>query len=260
MRSDVATELARRRLRGDRLRLQGRLDRVPQPAQAAAGRRGPAARRLRDLAARAQGARGQGPPGRVRRVAVDAVGLGRAAHRPRQPALGAVSPRLGARPLPDRHGAAGGGRRGLGRRRARLPVRAAAARRRLVPPELAGRRRAEVEGAADGPGRPADRARVAARAQRRTRLAPHPQGGRLHRRARPAAPSRTAGRTRRLLAGHDRGRGRRARVRGRDRARQRRRRARHDLSQVRGLVGRQGPALDRDHQRAVLRTPPTTCA
>ena len=44
---------------------------------------------LRDVAARPQGARGQGQPGRVRRVAVDAVGLGRAAHRPRQPALGA---------------------------------------------------------------------------------------------------------------------------------------------------------------------------
>ena len=81
--------------------------------------------------------------------------------------------------------------------RARLPVRPAAARRRLVPAEHPGRRHAEVEGHPDGPGRPADRARLAARAHRRARLAPRPQGRRLHRRARARSPSRSAGRTRR---------------------------------------------------------------
>ena len=127
----------------------------------------PVIERLRDLAAGPQGARGQGQPGRVRRLAEHAVGLGRAADRPRQPALGAVPPGLGARPLPDRHGAARGGRQGRGQPRARLPLRRTAARRRLVPAEHPGRRHAEVEGAADGPGRAADRARLAAQPHRR---------------------------------------------------------------------------------------------
>ena len=100
----------------------------------------PVARGVRDLAAGPQGARGQGQPGRVRRLAEHAVGLGRAADRPGQPALGALPPRLGARPLPGRDRAAGGGRHGRRQPRARLPLRPAAARGRLVPAEHPGRR------------------------------------------------------------------------------------------------------------------------
>ena len=70
--------LARRRLRGRRQRLQGGLDRVPQPAQADPGRGAAGRRRLRDLAAGPEGPRGQGQPGRVRRLAEHALGLGRA--------------------------------------------------------------------------------------------------------------------------------------------------------------------------------------
>ena len=214
----------------------------------------PVTERVRDLAARPQGPRGQGQPGRVRRLAEHAVGLGRAADRPRQPALGAVSPRLGARPLPDRHGAAGGGGQGLGGQRARLPLRRAAARRRLVPAELPGRRHAEVEGRADGPGRAADRARLAARAHRRARLAPHPQGRRLHRRPRADLRAGALGEPGGLLAGDDRGRDRRARLRRGDRARQRGRRAASTTYLKQGrLLGRQRPAVDGDHQRAVQR-------
>ena len=50
--------------------------------------------------------------GRVRRLAVDAVGLGRAPDRRGQPALGPVPPGLAARPLPGRHRAPRGGRHG----------------------------------------------------------------------------------------------------------------------------------------------------
>ena len=114
---------------------------VPDPGRGAAGRR-----RLRDEPARAQGPRGQGQPGRVRRQPEHALGLGPAHDRQGEPALGPVPPRLGARPLPDRHRAARGGRQGRRQPRARLPVRQPAARRRLVPAEHPGRRAAQVEG------------------------------------------------------------------------------------------------------------------
>ena len=49
----------------------------------------------------------------------------------------------------------------------------------------------------DGPGRPADRARLAAQPRPAEGLAPRPRRRRLHRRQRPRRPSRSAGRTRR---------------------------------------------------------------
>ena len=57
-------------------------------------------RRVGDVARRT---RGQDVPGRLRRLAVDAVGVGPGAGEP----LCRLPPRVVARPLPDRHGAAG---------------------------------------------------------------------------------------------------------------------------------------------------------
>ena len=166
------------------------------------------------------------------------MGLGRAADRPRQPALGAritSSGRATSTRSPPR----------CWRRATRpRPTRALDFlfdEQQLddgsFPQNSQVDGDAEVEGAADGPGRPADRARLAARAHRRARLAPHPQGRRLHRREGPESPSRSAGRTRRATRrGRSRPRSPGSCARRRSRA-QRRRRARHDLSQARPTRG-----------------------
>ena len=202
--------IAQRRLRGRRRRLQGGLDRVPQPAQADPGRGAAGRRRLRDLAARPEGPRGQGQPGRVRRLAEHALGLGRADDRRGQPAQRPLPPRLAARPLPGRDRAARRGRHRRRQPRARLRLRQAAARGRLVPAEHPGRRAPEVDVDPDGPGRPADRARLAARPHPAEGLAPRPRRRRLHRRARPGDRAGALGEPGGLLAGDDRGRDRRA--------------------------------------------------
>ena len=110
-----------------------------------------------------------------------------------------VSPRLVARPVPDRHGADRGRRHGRGEPGGRLPVLQAAEARWLVPAELDGRR----QGALDQPparrGGPPDRARVAARPHRRRPVSrPHQEGRGLHRQLpeRAVLARRSAGRTR----------------------------------------------------------------
>ena len=221
-----------------RRRLQAGLGRLPRAAARSRPRRCPSPAAYETLAARAQGPRGQGQPGRVRRLPEHAVGLGRADDRQGQPALGAVPPRLGARPLPDRHGAARGGRQGARQPRARLPVRPAAARRRLVPAEHPGRRQAQVDGHADGPAGAADRARLAARAAParptgRTSARPPTSSSRRAR-----SPSRSAGRTRRAtrratIAAEIAGPG----LRGGHRAPERRRHARRRSTSARPTRG-----------------------
>ena len=90
--------LARRRLRRVAHRLRARLARVPRRASRA---RPPSAdaTTLRRVGDDARRTRGQDVPRRLHRLADDAVGLG---HRAREP-VRRLPPRLGARPLPDRH-------------------------------------------------------------------------------------------------------------------------------------------------------------
>ena len=205
------------RLRRDRRRLQAGLGRLPHHAVPDPGRRAAGRRRLRDEPARAQGARGQGQPGRVRRQPEHAVGLGRAAID-RQPALGAVSPRLGARPLPDRHRAAGGGRQGSARTArstsSSTTSSSTTARSRRTPrstarPKWTGCRWTRSACRSCSPGSSGARSRTGATSA----------GRRLHRREGPMTEPGALGEPGRLLAGHDRGRDRRAGLRGRHRAR-----------------------------------------
>ena len=179
---------------------------------------------------------------------------------PDNPRSAPVPPRLGARPLPDRHGDAGGRRQDLGQPRAELPVRQAAARRRLVPAEHAGRREAQVDGRPDGPAGPADRARLPARPHQGQRLEARPQGRRLHRQRRPEDRPGALGEPGRVLAGDDRGRDRRPGLRGRHRAQERRD---GQGREVRGARPTSGSATSSAGRRpATARTPsrPTTCA
>ncbi len=98
--------------------------------------------------------------------------------------------------------------------RAGLPVDRAAARRRLVPAELAARRHAGLRRPADGRGGVPDRAGPPARAHRSRGLGAREEVGRLRRRARPADAAGAVGERDRLLTGDHRRRDRRAGVRG----------------------------------------------
>ena len=120
-------------------------------------------------------------PRRLRRGTQPGLGLVELAAVPGRLPRGLV-----ARPLPDRHRAAGDRRRRGGEPRAGLPVDGAAARRRLVPAELAAGRHAGVRRPADGRGRVPDRAGAPARPHRRRGLGAREEVGGLRRRARPA--------------------------------------------------------------------------
>ena len=152
--------------------------------------------------------RGQDVPRRVIASPSMAVGVG---HDRRL--LGAVSPRVVARPLPDRDRAAGGRRPPRRRARPRLPLGPSAAVRRLLPAELQPRRHAALAEPAARRGRRPDPAVVAARTLRRAHVEPRPARRRVHPLAR-ADLAGALGERRRLLARDDRGRGRRAHLRG----------------------------------------------
>ena len=144
--------------------------------------------------------------------------------------------------------------------RARLRVRQAAARGRLVPAEHAGRRAPEVDVDADGPGRPADRARLAARPRPAEGLAPRPRRRRLHRRPRPEERAGALGEPGGLLARDDRRRDRRPDLRRRHRAPQRRHEARRRPTSARRTPGSATSSAGRRPPTAPTRPSRTTCA
>ena len=219
--------LARRRLRRRRLRLQGRLGR--STATSSSRRPAAAVPLLADyetslLVLKAH--EDKDNPGAFVASPSMPWGWGELRIDPDNPRSAPVPPRLGARPLPDRDRAAGGGRQGLGRRRARLPLRRAAARRRLVPAELPGRRHAQVEGRSRwtrsacrscSPGSSGAPARATGATSARPPTS-SPRTGR--------SPSRSAGRTRRAT--------RRARSRPRSPGWCARRRSRASTATTRG--------------------------
>ena len=239
----LAPARLRRCLGGLRAELAS-LDRL---AQAAPGQRGRPRPHLLGVADGARRRRGQDLLRGGHRLAEHALGLGRADGRR---ALGRLPPGLVARPLPGRHRA---DRRRRPRRRAaraRLPVRAPAEGRRLVPAEQPRGRHAEVDQPADGRGGAADRARLAAARLRRLDLQPARQAGReLRGRQRPVQPAGALGEPGRLLAGHDRGRDRRPRDRRRHRPPQRRRRLGAQLAGHGRRLARQAGGLDGDRHR-----------
>ena len=226
-----------------------RLAQLPRLAEGAPGLGALDRHDLRRVGDDARRARGQDVPRRLRRLAVDAVGVGPglsdpsgAYHLVWSRDLYQIATALLA--AGDRAGAA---------RASDLPVRPPAEGRRLLPAELDRRRHAEVGQPAARRGRVPDRARLAARAARRrhlTRTSKAAVG--CIARQRPADAAGALGEPGRLLARHDRGGDRRARLRRRPRARQRRHGLRRGLATDRGRLAVEGRRLDRDHQRPLL--------
>ena len=93
--------------------LRPRLAPLPRRAEGRAGQRGRRTPPVPRLGARARRRGGQAEPGRVRRLAVGAVGVGRRGAGP-VVAVGRLPPGVVARRLPVRHRAVGDGRQGRG--------------------------------------------------------------------------------------------------------------------------------------------------
>ena len=211
---------------------------------------------LRRVGDDARRARGQDVPRRLRRLAVDAVGVGPGTGEP----LRRLPPRVVARPLPDRHRAAGGRRPRRRAAGARLPVRAPAEARRLVPAELDRRRHG-------GLGERCRWTRSRCRScspgsSSATTPTTHYEGqasGRVRGRQRPVLAPGALGEPGRLLAGHDRRGDRRPRLRRRPRAPQRRHGPRGQVGGEGRRVGGEGRGAGRPPRTARTRTIPTTC-
>ena len=167
-----------------------------------------------------------------------------------------VPPRLGARPLPDRHGAAGGGRRPAANRALDFLFD----RQQLDDGSFP--QNTQVDGTPkwkslqmDQVGLPIVLAWQLNRASR-AGLAPRPQGRRLDRREGPGLRAGALGEPGGLLAGDDRGGDRRPGLRRRHREPQRRRQARRDLPRARPTAGPRTSSAGRRPPTAPTQTHP----
>ena len=256
----AASRLARERVRGGGVGVQGRLGAVPRHARGRACERGyhAAAAHLRAVAARAGRLGGQDLPRRVDRGAEHGMDLGHAHARARAP-LRPVSPRLAARPLPRRHRAEGGRRRRGGRPAARLPVVGAEARRLVVAEHARGRHREVETEQLDQVSLPIVLAWWLGRTGATDWVARR-DGRRLHRGQRARQRPGALGEPERLLAEHDRDRDRGPDLRRRHRARERRQRTRRRPTRRSPTAGSRRSRAGPPRRTARTRRSRTTCA